>query len=68
MSRPTHAQRHTICGLLREAEFDTRTVTFQHRRLGVSEAQIGGSVDAWLDSLSIEQASVLIDKLQREVA
>lgn len=68
MSRPTTAQRDLIDRLLREAEYDTRTVTFQHRALGVAEHEIGKPVSVWLDSLSIEQASQVIRKLQDAVA
>lgn len=68
MSRLTSAQRHTLLSLLREAEYDTRTVTYMHRRLGVSDAWIGVSNDEWLDSLSVDAASALIKKLQAEIA
>lgn len=60
----TTRQRSEILRLLRKAEFDTFTVTYQHRRLGVAEAQIGGRVDAWLDALTIQQGSALITTLK----
>lgn len=59
----TTAQRAAIMRLLRKGEFDTFTVTYQFRPLGVSEAQIGNRVDAWLDGLSIKEGSALIAKL-----
>jgi hypothetical protein len=62
--RPTFAQRARIIELLARHEFDTRTVTYAYRRLGVSEDRIGRPVDTWLDSISIEQASNLIGKLE----
>lgn len=60
----TTQQRAEILRLMRKAEFDTFTVTYQHRRLGVTEAQIGGRVDAWLDGLTIQQGSTLINTLK----
>lgn len=63
-ARLTSAQRKEILRLLRLAEFDTRTVTFMHRRLGVAEHEIGGSVDAWLDAQTVANASALIAKLR----
>lgn len=68
MSRMTSAQRNTIRYLLRTAEYDTRTVTYMHRRLGVNDSWIGVSSEAWLDSLSVESASALIKQLQEEIA
>ena len=64
MKRPTPAQRALILRLLRENELDARTVTYQHRPLGISDHEIGGSVDSWLDTLSIEGAGQVIDKLK----
>lgn len=62
----TSHQRGNIKRLLAAADFDNRTVTFMHRRLGVPEAQIGRAVDEWLDTLDLGAASKLIDKLKAE--
>ena len=63
----TEAQRETIRRLCREAEFDSRTVTTQHRLLGVAEHEIGRSVDEWLVGLTKDRASVVITKLKKIV-
>lgn len=68
MSRVTTAQRGMIVSLLSKAEYDPRTVTLMHRRLGVADSFLYRPVDEWLDSLTVESASALIDKLQREAA
>lgn len=60
----TAMQRAEILRLMRKAEFDTKVVTYLHRRLGASEAMIGGRVDAWLDTLSIADGSSLIASLR----
>lgn len=66
-ARISQAQRNEIMRLLRLAEFDTRTVTFQHRRLGVSEHEIGKPVDAWLDTLTLGTVSPVITTLRNIV-
>jgi hypothetical protein len=60
----TPYQRAEIVRLLKKLEFDHRTVTFQHRRLGVPEAVIGGTVDAWLSGMSQAEASAMIEKMR----
>lgn len=66
-SPATHAQRTEIRRLSRLAEFDTKTVTFMHRRLGVAEHEIGRPVEEWLDAMTRSNASVVIDKLRQIV-
>ena len=56
-------QRSRIKELLRKADFDAKTVTYMHRRLGVPEALIGRAVDEWLDQLDMRAASDLIETL-----
>ena len=63
-SPATTAQLAEIRRLLRLAEFDTRTVGYTHRRLGVADHEIGRPVDEWLDSLSKSAASTVIGKLR----
>jgi hypothetical protein len=60
----TTQQRSEILRLLRKAEFDPFTVTFQFRQLGATEAQIGGRVDTWLNEMTIRQGSALITTLK----
>lgn len=60
----TPYQRAEIIRLLKLLEFDHRNVTYQHRRLGVPESAIGGTVEAWLTGVSQADASALIDKLR----
>ena len=62
----TSHQRGAIKRLLSAANFDNRTVTYQHRRLNVPENLIGSPVDTWLDTLDPGQASKLIAKLEDE--
>lgn len=64
--RITSNQRSNIKRLLSAADYDARTVTFMHRRLGVPDALIGRAVDEWLDTLDLPTASKLIDKLKEE--
>jgi hypothetical protein len=64
--RITTAQRATIRRLLRESgRFDDRTVTAMHRLAGVGDEWIGRSVDAWLDSLDLVNASRAIVRLSK---
>lgn len=67
IDRATERQKSYVKDLLRRAEYDTRTVGPLHRRWGVEERHLGGSVDAWLGDLNQAQASRLIDKLRAEV-
>lgn len=60
----TSYQRAEVLRLLKLLEFDTRTVTYMHRRIGVPESTIGGTVDTWLSGLGNADASTLIDKLR----
>lgn len=60
----TPYQRAEIIRLLQRLEFDHQAVTYQHRRLGVPESAIGGTVDAWLSDVSNASASALIEKLR----
>lgn len=66
----TPAQKHLLRDLLRDLlrreDYDLRTVTYMHRRLGVAESWIGKPADQWLDSLLAAEASRLIAKLQGE--
>lgn len=57
------SQKSRIKDLLRHADFDAKTVTYMHRRLGVPEALIGRAVDEWLDQLDMRAASDLIETL-----
>lgn len=63
-ARVTPPQREEIRRLLRLAEFDTSTVTFQFRQLGAPESAIGGPVDQWLDGLTTAAASDVIYRLR----
>lgn len=67
----TTAQRDYIGRLLRQAEYDERTVSVPHRtlarRAGILPApEPGTSVDAWVSWLRQRDASRLIDALKRE--
>ncbi len=65
MSIATTEQRRVIRELRRKLEHDATAITFMDRRLQVGEAWIGKRVDAWLDSLTVETASEVIDRLRR---
>lgn len=56
----TPYQRAEILRLMKLLELDTRTVTYMHRRIGVPESAIGGSVDAWVSGFRQDDASSLI--------
>ena len=66
----TTAQRDYIDRLLRQAEYDQRTVSVPHRalarRAGLPAPEPGTSVDAWVSWLRQRDASRLIDALKRE--
>ena len=68
MIKITKLQREMIEQLMKKAEYDTRTVTIMHRRLGVTEGQIGKPVKNWLDLLDSHQASDLIRTLKGQVS
>lgn len=68
LTRSTPAQRAKILSLMLEAELDTRTITFMHRRIGVPDSAQGQSVSAYLDSLDGLQASDMITKLEQVLA
>lgn len=65
MRASTQYQRAEIIRLLRKLEFDTRTVTYQHRKVDDCEFWIGMSVDGWLSSMTQERASKAIDRLRK---
>jgi hypothetical protein len=68
--RITTAQRDYIRGLMRRAEYDLRTCGAFHRGLaktaGVPVPPDGGSVDAWVSSLTKNQAGAVIRRLKSE--
>lgn len=64
MAFATTAQKNTVRQLLKRAEFDERTITFQYRSLKLNEAWIGQPVDSWVDSLTTESASAAIGSLK----
>lgn len=68
LTRATFAQKARLRMLLARAEYDTHAVTFMHRRLGVPDRMIGKTVDSWIDSLSIDEASALIGRLEQETS
>lgn len=63
---PTPYQRAEIARLLQKLEFDHKHLSLMHRRVGAPDALIedGATVDTWLDGLTQEQASALIDKMR----
>ncbi len=63
--KATTAQRDHIDRLLRAAEFDRRTITLMHTRCGCDRAMVGKPVATWLNGLSMQQASGVIETLQR---
>jgi hypothetical protein len=68
-ARATTAQRDHVRRLLRKSgQYDARTVTLMHRRLGVADNWIGRPADEWMDSLAVADADALIKKLQAETS
>lgn len=69
MSRATAEQRSQLVALMVARDFDATIITAQPwRLLRMADCFLYRPVDEWLDSLTVESASALIDKLQREVA
>jgi hypothetical protein len=66
-NRITNSQKSYITDLLRKRGYDTRTITYQYRRLGVPDSKQGESVDSWLDGMTREDASAVIDELREDV-
>ena len=64
----TTAQRALIRNLRRELEFDSQYITFLDRRTRIEDKWIGKPLDAYLDSLTEQQASMYIKKLQGMVS
>jgi hypothetical protein len=62
MTRP---QRALIHAGIRKLNYDTQTVTLQHTALDAERRWVGKPVDAWLDTIDQENASLLIRKIQR---
>ena len=60
----TQYQRNQILRLMRKLELDTRRITLMHRRIGVSDQWLDKPVDAWMNTLSVEESSNLIVKLE----
>lgn len=60
----TKEQRAEILRLLKKVEYDRTTLTYQHRTLGVADADIGRPVDWWIEGLTVEQASSTIRQLK----
>ncbi|HOC17136.1 MAG TPA: hypothetical protein PKK95_02655 [Vicinamibacterales bacterium] len=50
--------------LLARAGYDTRWMSSRYRELGASMRERSGSVSVWLSSLTIGEASALIDRLR----
>lgn len=50
--------------LLARAGYDTRWMSSHYRELGASMRERSGSVSVWLSSLTIGEASALIDRLR----
>lgn len=69
MNHITEFQRIQIVSLLFGLGFDDTVVTIRFwRKLNLSGCWLYRPIDEWLDSLSVESASALIDRLQKEVA
>lgn len=63
--RITSLQRDNIVRLLKKSDqFDDRTVTYQHRRLGAPDRFLGRPVTEWLDSLTLIEGTRMIDQLR----
>jgi hypothetical protein len=66
MNNATPYQRAEVARLLQKLEYDHRNLTLMHRNVGAPEPliQAGAKVDAWLDEMTPEQASALIEKMR----
>ncbi len=64
MGSATGQQKSYVKDLLKRAEFDERVVTLMYRQLNVPEKFIGSPLDHYLDSLSTEEISRLINRIR----
>lgn len=67
MAGATEKQVRYAMVLLAKAGYSTRWMDGSFRRLGASMRQRQGRVEDWLRSLTIAEASALIDQLRAEV-
>lgn len=69
MNLATQYQRDEIRRLMGVAgTFDPTTVTIMQRTLGVNDHWVGQSIDAWLSTLSFDEAIDIIGRLKTQVA
>ncbi len=59
----TEKQVNYLLYLLGKKGFDTKWMNSQYKHLGVTMKQRHGTVEEWLKSLSVSDASKLIEKL-----
>ncbi len=67
LERPTEKQKRYIFFLLRKAGYDTTWMDASFKRLGAKMRERSGSVEGWIDSMSIGRASDVIDTLLRQI-
>lgn len=65
LDKATTAQRTRIELAVAQLEMDTATITFIHRRIGLSDHWIGKPFAEWLNGLTKSEASMVINKLER---
>lgn len=65
MALATPAQRRLIRQLMKANNMPIDRFTIMHRRIDIPDEKLGDSVDAYLDSMKLDGANALIQKLER---
>lgn len=68
MSRMNPQHRAEILAHMRALEYDRKTVTLMHRNLGAPDRFQGRAVDEWLDSLTFDEGTQVLDKARNLAA
>ena len=61
----TDRQINYLMHLLAQRGYSTRFMNARYKELGATMRQRSGTVRGWLESLTIAEASVLIDRLRK---
>lgn len=68
MNKASDKQVSYLLHLLEEAGYRTQWMEARYKSLGASMRERSGSVEGWLKSRSVGQASTLIDQLKKETS
>ena len=68
MNKASDKQVRYLLQLLEEAGYGIQHMEARYKNLGATMRERSGSVEAWLKSRSVGQASTLIDQLKEETS